>query len=165
MTSPPRKQRGRPRVAHSEPALNTTTSRHHSAGHSDRKALAEALGFPGAVPVMVDQCADCAARTEDTPDGPRLSHQDGCPIAAGLDADEVDQRWFADHPFAQRYRRPAQPSEITAMRLQGIALGSRARVEVLQIEPGLRVRTFQSFGQVAGFSVDQDGPGRAETST
>ena len=99
----------------------------------------------GGKPVkMKRSCPDCSA----VPDGNgSISHDEGCPHAAALDAlmDE-DRMFFEMHPDLVQRRRPPSPVELAEHRIAGefpdIPGELSGEVVVTLLGPGLRTRDF-----------------------
>lgn len=119
-----------------------SVSRNARGGNLPPRADARGLADFG-TPAPWDDCPDCSARLRPDARGGTLTHDDGCPTGAALDAmTEADRSWFAAHPDADEYTRPLLPGDLGIGSLSCV-LADRAAllVRVRQVGPGVRVRT------------------------
>ena len=94
-------------------------------------------------PISTHPCPDCGATFIDN----NLEHAPTCPISIAMDAAmDADRAWFASHPNATAYYRELNVADMDDMRraMPELPIGGRweGRVQVVQLEPGIRVRRF-----------------------
>jgi len=102
-------------------------------------------------------CPDCSAVMDADL---KMFHDDGCPVAAETEAmTEADRLWFEQHPDAERYFRKARPGDF-GVRTFASMVEPDGKVEVVQLEPGIRTRRLPTLILIAdhnGEVISQDG--------